>query len=40
MATPEEVANLVAFVVSDEASAITGAALNVDCGLSIVQAGT
>jgi NAD(P)-dependent dehydrogenase (short-subunit alcohol dehydrogenase family) len=40
LATPGEVANLVAFVVSDEASAITGAALNVDCGLSIVQAGT
>jgi len=40
LATPDEVANLVAFVASDEASAITGAALNVDCGLSIVQAGT
>jgi NAD(P)-dependent dehydrogenase (short-subunit alcohol dehydrogenase family) len=40
VATPEEVANLVAFVISDEASAITGASLNVDCGLSIVQAGT
>ena len=40
LAEPEEVANLVAFVASDEASAITGAALNVDCGHSIVQAGT
>jgi NAD(P)-dependent dehydrogenase (short-subunit alcohol dehydrogenase family) len=35
LATPEEVANLVAFVASDEASAITGASLAVDCGLSI-----
>ena len=33
IATPEEVANLVAFVASDEASAITGASLAVDCGL-------
>ncbi len=34
LATPMEVANLVAFVASDEASAITGAALAVDGGLS------
>ena len=35
LATPAEVANLVAFVASSEASAITGAALAVDCGLSV-----
>ena len=35
IATPMEVANLVAFVASDEASAITGASLSVDCGLGI-----
>ena len=35
LATPAEVANLVAFVASGEASAITGAALAVDCGLGI-----
>jgi NAD(P)-dependent dehydrogenase (short-subunit alcohol dehydrogenase family) len=35
IAMPAEVANLVAFVASDEASAITGAALAVDCGLGI-----
>jgi len=34
IATPAEVASLVAFVASDEASAITGAALSIDCGLS------
>jgi NAD(P)-dependent dehydrogenase (short-subunit alcohol dehydrogenase family) len=33
LSTPMEVANLVAFVASDEASAITGAALAVDGGL-------
>jgi NAD(P)-dependent dehydrogenase (short-subunit alcohol dehydrogenase family) len=33
IAAPMEVANLVAFVASDEASAITGASLPVDCGL-------
>jgi len=33
LATPMEVANLVAFVASDEASAVTGAALAVDGGL-------
>ena len=38
MATPAEIANLVAFVASDEASAITGASLAADCGLSIVYA--
>jgi NAD(P)-dependent dehydrogenase (short-subunit alcohol dehydrogenase family) len=35
IATPEEIANLVAFVASDEASAITGASLSIDCGLGI-----
>jgi NAD(P)-dependent dehydrogenase (short-subunit alcohol dehydrogenase family) len=35
IATPMEVANLVCFVASDEASVITGAALAVDCGLGI-----
>jgi NAD(P)-dependent dehydrogenase (short-subunit alcohol dehydrogenase family) len=35
IATPAEVANLVAFVASDEASAITGASLPVDCGLGV-----
>jgi NAD(P)-dependent dehydrogenase (short-subunit alcohol dehydrogenase family) len=35
IASPAEVANLVAFVASDEASAITGASLSVDCGLGI-----
>jgi NAD(P)-dependent dehydrogenase (short-subunit alcohol dehydrogenase family) len=38
MATPAEVANLVAFVASDEASAITGASLAADGGLSIKYA--
>jgi NAD(P)-dependent dehydrogenase (short-subunit alcohol dehydrogenase family) len=33
LSTPMEVANVVAFVASDEASAITGAALSVDGGL-------
>ena len=35
IATPAEVASLVAFVASDEASAITGASLAVDCGLGV-----
>jgi NAD(P)-dependent dehydrogenase (short-subunit alcohol dehydrogenase family) len=35
IATPAEVANVVAFVASDEASAMTGAAIAVDCGLGI-----
>jgi NAD(P)-dependent dehydrogenase (short-subunit alcohol dehydrogenase family) len=35
IATPMEVANLVAFVASDDASAITGASLAVDCGLGV-----
>jgi NAD(P)-dependent dehydrogenase (short-subunit alcohol dehydrogenase family) len=38
MATPAEIANLVAFVASDEASAITGASLAADCGLSVMFA--
>ncbi len=35
IATPTEIANFVAFVASDEASAITGAALAIDCGLGV-----
>lgn len=35
IATTMEVANLVCFVASDEASAITGASLAVDCGLGV-----
>ncbi len=35
IATPEEIANVVTFVASDRASAMTGAALAVDCGLGI-----
>jgi NAD(P)-dependent dehydrogenase (short-subunit alcohol dehydrogenase family) len=38
MAAPSEIANLVAFVASDEASAITGASLAADCGLGIMFA--
>jgi NAD(P)-dependent dehydrogenase (short-subunit alcohol dehydrogenase family) len=34
IATPAEVANFIAFVASDEASFITGAALMIDGGLS------
>src|SRR5262252_6419297 len=33
MAAPADIANVVAFVASDEASAITGASLAADCGL-------
>jgi NAD(P)-dependent dehydrogenase (short-subunit alcohol dehydrogenase family) len=35
IATPAEVANVVAFVASDEASAMTGASVAVDCGLGV-----
>jgi NAD(P)-dependent dehydrogenase (short-subunit alcohol dehydrogenase family) len=35
IATPAEVANLIAFVASDEASAMTGASLAIDCGLGV-----
>ena len=35
IATPGEIANVVAFVASDEASAMTGASVAVDCGLGI-----
>jgi len=35
IAAPGEIANLVAFVASDEASAITGASLSIDCGLGV-----
>jgi NAD(P)-dependent dehydrogenase (short-subunit alcohol dehydrogenase family) len=35
IATPAEIANVVAFVASDEASAMTGAAVAVDCGLGV-----
>jgi NAD(P)-dependent dehydrogenase (short-subunit alcohol dehydrogenase family) len=35
IATAEEVANVVAFVASDEAGAMTGASVAVDCGLGI-----
>ncbi len=35
IATPAEIANLIAFVASDEASAITGASLAADGGLSV-----
>jgi NAD(P)-dependent dehydrogenase (short-subunit alcohol dehydrogenase family) len=35
IATPEEIASVVAFVASDEASAMTGAEVAVDCGLRV-----
>jgi len=35
IASPDEIANLIAFVASDEASAITGASLSADCGLGV-----
>lgn len=39
IASPAEVANVAAFLVSDEASAITGAEIAVDCGLGAKYAG-
>jgi NAD(P)-dependent dehydrogenase (short-subunit alcohol dehydrogenase family) len=38
IASPGEIANVVAFVASDEASAITGASIAADCGLGIMFA--
>jgi NAD(P)-dependent dehydrogenase (short-subunit alcohol dehydrogenase family) len=38
MASPAEIANVVAFVASDEASAITGASIAADGGLSVLYA--
>jgi len=38
MAAPAEIANVVAFVASDEASAITGASIAADCGLGVMFA--
>jgi NAD(P)-dependent dehydrogenase (short-subunit alcohol dehydrogenase family) len=35
IATPAEIASVVAFVASDEASAMTGASIAVDCGLGV-----
>jgi NAD(P)-dependent dehydrogenase (short-subunit alcohol dehydrogenase family) len=35
IATPDEIARVVAFVASDEASAMTGASIAVDCGLGV-----
>jgi len=35
IAAPAEIANVVAFVASDDASAMTGASIAVDCGLSV-----
>ena len=35
IASTEEIANVVAFIASDEASAMTGASVSVDCGLSV-----
>ena len=35
IATPREVGNVVVFLLSDQASAITGATIPVDCGLSV-----
>jgi NAD(P)-dependent dehydrogenase (short-subunit alcohol dehydrogenase family) len=35
IATPAEIASVVAFVASDDASAMTGASVSVDCGLSV-----
>ena len=38
IATPAEVANVVSFLASDEASAMTGASVAVDCGLGVMFA--
>ena len=38
MAAPAEIANVVAFIASDEASAITGASIAADCGLGVMFA--
>jgi NAD(P)-dependent dehydrogenase (short-subunit alcohol dehydrogenase family) len=35
IASPEEIAGVVAFVASDDASAMTGASVQVDCGLGV-----
>jgi NAD(P)-dependent dehydrogenase (short-subunit alcohol dehydrogenase family) len=35
IATPAEIASVVAFAASDDASAMTGASISVDCGLSV-----
>ncbi|HET7220548.1 MAG TPA: SDR family oxidoreductase [Vicinamibacterales bacterium] len=35
IATPDEIASVVAFVASDDASAMTGASVAVDCGLGV-----
>jgi NAD(P)-dependent dehydrogenase (short-subunit alcohol dehydrogenase family) len=35
MATPREIGNVVAFLLSDRASAITGATIAVDCGTGV-----
>jgi NAD(P)-dependent dehydrogenase (short-subunit alcohol dehydrogenase family) len=35
IAAPAEVASVVAFVASDDASAMTGASIAVDCGLGV-----
>lgn len=39
IATPDEIASVVAFLASDDASAITGAEIPVDCGLGAKYAG-
>ncbi len=35
IASPQEIASVVAFVASDDASAMTGASVPVDCGLGV-----
>jgi NAD(P)-dependent dehydrogenase (short-subunit alcohol dehydrogenase family) len=37
MVEPADVANLVAFLASDEAAAITGVAITIDSGLSVLM---